>query len=78
VASADWALTPPVDEAIVAVGSSLHEAARSIEESFEYGRDLLPVAETAAIVVEQIENIKALLALIEHETARSHQATPAA
>jgi hypothetical protein len=50
----------------------------SLERSLEYGNEMLPVADAAAIVIEQITELKRLLALLEHDDAAQSPQAPAA
>ena len=66
----------PISEQIVRVRASLYGAVETLQSSLEYGSEMLPVPDAAAIVVEQIAELKRLLALLEHEDTASATRRP--
>jgi hypothetical protein len=65
----------PISEQIVRVRASLYGAVETLQSSLEYGTEVPSVSDVAAIVVEQIAELKRLLALLEHEEAESATTT---
>jgi hypothetical protein len=69
MAGASPASVSPIAAQILGVRASLHTAVESLERSVEFGNEMLPVADAAALVVEQITELKRLLALLEDDNA---------
>lgn len=59
----------PISEQILRVRASLHVAVQSLQNSLEYGNHMLSVPDAAAIVVQQIAELKRLLALLDRDEA---------
>jgi hypothetical protein len=69
MAGASTASLSPIAAQILDVRASLYAAVESLERSVEFGNEILPVADAAAIVVEHITELKRLLALLEDDNA---------
>ena len=58
-----------LDQEILALRKGLCEAVESLERMMWERGKVVAIADAVAIVVEQVTNMKALLALIEHQIA---------